>query len=510
MHRISPMLMCLFLSRSGVDILKNPQIKGAEKLGSLPVGVGAMPSTRCAHQMSSKKRAERVDSMITFLKTAVAAQKDKSPQDTPGNTMMTAKLVELWSVPQSSITEFRLLLTLGADPTPLFKDDFGEKTLKDRIENGSVCEECAVKFKSFLEYSGVIFEEMFERTPIQINRNKKVDGVMALCLDGGGMRGLVSVVCLLYASRRILGDESLPSLFDWCIGTSTGSMLGLSLVNNKSISECFFQYWDMKSQIFLRGSTVKRLLGDQVSVQTKNIDKVLSDCFPTETMQKCPIRLTIPALDISTTPARLHVFRNYSFSKSFGAPVNEEQEVLFREAARASSAAPTYFEPFVYGNKVLVDGSFVANYPLNILFKECDSFSKHQNPLNLAGVLSIGTGEPALVERKFKCGTSMKSRAKNIGHISTLILEQVVGQDLTAVEMAQDRCHAHNIPFNRLSPKGIAVRIDQIDDAKLMDMIWTTLIYLTENVHEIDQLGEMIYKLKSDPTERKRRSNTVL
>uniref|UniRef100_A0A1I7TDC3 PNPLA domain-containing protein n=1 Tax=Caenorhabditis tropicalis TaxID=1561998 RepID=A0A1I7TDC3_9PELO len=471
-----------------------------------------MPSTRCAHQMSTKKKAERVDNMITFLKSAAQTQKEKgtSPDQAPGNPIMTSKLVELWSIPQSTITEMRLLLTLGADPAPLFKDDFGEKTLADRIDNGSVCEECAPKFKSFLEFSGTIFEEMFERTPIQINKTKKVDGVMALCLDGGGMRGLVSVVCLLYASRRLLGDESLPNLFDWFIGTSTGSMLALSMVNKKTISECFFQYWDMKSQIFLRGSTVKRLLGDQVSVQTKNIDKVLEECFPTETLQSCSTRLTIPALDISTAPARLHVFRNYSFTKPFGVSLNEDQDVLFREAARASSAAPTYFEPFIYGNKVLVDGSFVANYPLNVLFKEYDSFSKHQNPLHLAGVLSIGTGEPALAERKYKSGKSIKAKAMNIGHLSTLILEQVVGQDLTAVEMAQERCHAHNIPFNRLSPKGIAVRIDQIDDGKLMDMIWTTLIYLTENVHEIDQLGEMIYKLKSDPTERKRRSNTVL
>lgn len=450
--------------------------------------------------------------MITFLKSAVQIQKEKGvqPDQAPGNATMTAKLFELWSIPQSTITEMRLLLTLGADPAPLFKDDFGEKTLLDRIGNGSVCRQCAPKFKSFLEFSGTIFEEMFERTPIQINKSKKVDGVMALCLDGGGMRGLVSVVCLLYASRRLLGDESLPNLFDWFIGTSTGSMLALSMVNKKSISDCFFQYWDMKSQIFLRGNAMKRLLGDQVAIQTKNIDKVLEEAFPTQTLHSCPTRLTIPALDISTAPGSLHIFRNYSFTKPFGVTIHEDQDILFRDAARASSAAPTYFDPFVYGNRVLVDGSFVANYPLNVLFKEYDSFSRHQNPLHLAGVLSIGTGEPARAERKYKSGKSIRSRAKNIGHLSTLILEQVVGQDLTAVDMAQERCHAHNIPFNRLSPKGIAVRIDQIDDAKLMEMIWTTLLYLTENVHEIDQLGEMIYKLKSDPTERKRRSNTVL
>ncbi|VDP46261.1 unnamed protein product [Heligmosomoides polygyrus] len=107
----------------------------------------------------------------------------------------------------------------------------------------------------------------------------------------------------------------------------------------------------------------------------------------------------------------------------------------------------------MYQGKKFVDGSFVANYPLNILFKEVDTFSRHNNKIRLAGVVSIGTGEPAQSERKYKSGTTIRSRAKNMAHLSTLILEQVVGQDLTAVEMAQERCHAHNIPFIRISPK---------------------------------------------------------
>ncbi|VDO19752.1 unnamed protein product [Heligmosomoides polygyrus] len=147
------------------------------------------------------------------------------------------------------------------------------------------------------------------------------------------------------------------------------------------------------------------------------------------------------------------------------------------------SAAPTYFEPFIYQGKKFVDGSFVANYPLNILFKEVDTFSRHNNKIRLAGVVSIGTGEPAQSERKYKSGTTIRSRAKNMAHLSTLILEQVVGQDLTAVEMAQERCHAHNIPFIRISPK---------------------------NLREVDKLGELLFKLLSDPDDGKRRSNTVL
>ncbi|KAK6023438.1 phospholipase, patatin family [Ostertagia ostertagi] len=211
---------------------------------------------------------------------------------------------------------------------------------------------------------------------------------------------------------------------------------------NGELSECFFLYWNMKRQIFLEGSTMSRLFGDQVTTQTRNIEKVLSDCFPTQSFQKCDRRLTVPALDISMAPARLHIFRNYSFTRPFGAPLDEEQDIMFKDAARASSAAPTYFEPFSYQGKKFVDGSFVANYPLNILFK-------------------------------------------------------VVGQDLTTVEMAQERCHAHNIP-------------DQIDDGKLMDMIWTTQLWLVDNLREVDKLGELLFKLLSDPDDGKRRSNTVL
>ncbi|VDK26057.1 unnamed protein product [Anisakis simplex] len=77
--------------------------------------------------------------------------------------------------------------------------------------------------------------------------------------------------------------------------------------------------------------------------------------------------MTVPALDITTTPAKLHVFRNYSVNSEISrSPMDD---ALFRDAARASGAAPTYFNPHTVNGRVLVDGSFVANCPLNLLFK---------------------------------------------------------------------------------------------------------------------------------------------
>ncbi|CAJ0568319.1 unnamed protein product, partial [Mesorhabditis spiculigera] len=255
-----------------------------------------------------------------------------------------------------------------------------------------------------------------------------------------------------------------------------------------------------------------RLFGNQVPEQTRNIEKILKDCFPNETFHQSIRRLTVPAFDITTSPGRLYTFRNYAFDKPFGSALPEEQDVLFRDAARASSAAPTYFEPFHYNNRKLVDGSFVANSPLNILWKEYDNFFKYDNKIRLHGLVSIGTGEPALMERKIKELTTLKRRAVHIATVGTLILEQCVGQDQCSVEAASDRCAAQGVPFVRLSPVGVNVRIDQIDDGKLCDMIWTTLRWLYDNVQEVDKLGDILFKLHSDPSQRgrQRRSNTIL
>ncbi|CAJ0932692.1 unnamed protein product, partial [Mesorhabditis belari] len=478
-------------------------IKALLRSCCLTITGGGMPVQRCGHQLTSKKKMERIDSLVTFAKTATPAA-------------MSQKMFDVVSIPQSTVHELILLLTLGGDPAQLIEDGYGERVLAERVESGSVCAECEQKFDAFLKYAGPIYEEMWDQTPLKISCNTPgrgvPGGVLPLCLDGGGMRGLVSVVCLLFSSRRLLGDESLPDYFDWLIGTSTGSMLALSLSQGKSLKECFFQYWDMKRKIFLDGSTMARLFGNQVTEQTRNIETILKECFPTETFHGSSRRLTVPAFDITTSPGRLFTFRNYAFDRPFGSQLPAEQDAFFREAARASSAAPTYFEPFHYNGRKLVDGSFVANSPLNILWKEYDNFFKFDNKIRFHGVISIGTGEPQLTERKIKELTTFKRKAINIATVGTLILEQCVGQDQCIVEAASDRCGAQGIPFIRLSPVGINVRIDQIDDGKLLDMIWKTLFWLYENVNQVDKLGELLFKLHSDPAERgrQRRSNTIL
>uniref|UniRef100_A0A915DN76 PNPLA domain-containing protein n=1 Tax=Ditylenchus dipsaci TaxID=166011 RepID=A0A915DN76_9BILA len=292
--------------------------------------------------------------------------------------------------------------------------------------------------------------------------------------------------------RRALGDESLLSLVDWYVGCSTGAMLALALAKGYSLTDSFFLYWEMKNEIFLDKSTMKRLFGNV----TNRVNAVLNRVFPDEDIfHLCPKRLTVPALNVTMTPSKLHVFRNYPIKGS-----HWDKDISFRDAARASSAAPTYFHPHVLGDDKYVDGSLAANCPLTILLREYDKCRQGGENLRLACVISIGTGEPLETVRRYGHPTHGTGG----------------GQEKSAIECAEDRCAVSGIPFFRISPVGIDVRIDQIDDGKLMDMIWDTLKYLLQNIETVDKLGAALVSIREAKLERKmfcctrQRSQTIL
>ncbi|KAH7729300.1 Protein T04B2.5 [Aphelenchoides avenae] len=462
---------------------------------------------RCAHRTSSNKKFERIRNLIEFCKTA-------------SNAQLSSKLAEVWATPQCSITDARILLTLGANPEGLYSAEYGEKTLKEREESGSVCPTCSQKYNEFLEFAPKIYDAQFREKPLlienesdnasngeNVHSGERTPGLIALSLDGGGMRGLVSIVCLLFASRRIFGDESLPNRCDWFIGCSTGSMLALALAKGYSLKETFFLYWEMKDEIFLDKPTMKRLFGNVVDKQTGRVNAVLQRVFPSEndTFRNCAKRLTVPTLNIATVPGKLVTFRNYTVKND-----SSFTDVHFRDAARASSAAPTQFNPHVMDQAKFVDGSLVANCPLIILFREYDKCRQLGENLELDGVISIGTGEPNETVRRYESGKSLSHRSRHIRDMATLLIEQVVGHEKSAVECAADRCIASGIPFCRISPVGINARIDQIEDGKLMDMIWHTLLYLLENVDRVDELGRILKK-RSQPqrSSPRRRCQTI-
>ena len=60
---------------------------------------------------------------------------------------------------------------------------------------------------------------------------RKRFGSRILCLDGGGVRGLVQIEILRQIEKKT--GKRITELFDWIVGTSTGGIIALALVYGK-------------------------------------------------------------------------------------------------------------------------------------------------------------------------------------------------------------------------------------------------------------------------------------
>ena len=64
-------------------------------------------------------------------------------------------------------------------------------------------------------------------------------GDRVLCLDGGGIKGLILIEMLMIVEQ--ITGKKIVELFDWIIGTSTGGILALAMVYSElRLLICFF------------------------------------------------------------------------------------------------------------------------------------------------------------------------------------------------------------------------------------------------------------------------------
>ena len=216
-----------------------------------------------------------------------------------------------------------------------------------------------------------------------------------LCIDGGGMRGIVPVVFLQNLERAIRangGKADIASYFDFISGTSTGGLISLALtcestILHKNLEDGSTQinltalldnYMTMGSQIFQANTSLfglRQFVSDKYS--SEGIQNLTQKWFGVTPMEQAKVPTLIMAYDL--TNGQPQMIRSYAEEGSYPAWV----------AARATSAAPTFFSPCEYSGKLLVDGGVIANNPTlyayfeaKKLYPDCKRFH----------ILSISTG----------------------------------------------------------------------------------------------------------------------
>lgn len=211
-----------------------------------------------------------------------------------------------------------------------------------------------------------------------------------LSLDGGGIRGIIPALVLAEIEKQT--GKPIAESFDLIAGTSTGGILALGLNKQKeggieySAQDLANLYFDNGLTIFSRSfwkgmSSVAGISDEKFS--HAGLESVLETYFGEQKMEESRTKVVVTAYDIER--------REPIFFKSWK---DEWKRLPIRLVSRATSAAPTYFEPAsfdVNGEKrAFVDGGVFINNPAMSAYIEAKKvFPEEQDFM----VVSIGTGE---------------------------------------------------------------------------------------------------------------------
>ncbi|KAM7214398.1 hypothetical protein V8F06_010236 [Rhypophila decipiens] len=234
--------------------------------------------------------------------------------------------------------------------------------------------------------------------------------VRLLSLDGGGIRGLSSLIILKHLMERV--DPNNPpkpcDYFQLIGGTSTGGLIAIMLGRLRmSVDECIDKYLQLSAEAF-------KLKRSKLNLVAKGKDfwkadgKYRSETLATE-FRKAAMELEEDPDALLFTPdtsCRVFVCAN---SKTLNQPVlirsyKTDSSVNYIstakcriwEAARATSAASTFFDPIQIGTQQFVDGATGMNNPVEMVLSEAKAIWPDDARDRIQCLISIGTGVPPM------------------------------------------------------------------------------------------------------------------
>ncbi len=199
-----------------------------------------------------------------------------------------------------------------------------------------------------------------------------------LSIDGGGIRGIIPAMVLAEIEAR--AGRPAHELFDLIAGTSTGGIIACAVAVPRPAEELVALYLTEGPEIF------RRSLGRRVASAEGLLDEKYDDAALDAALERhlgdTPLRDARTRLLL--TAYDLHARQPYFF-KSWRAGA----DVTMRLAARATSAAPTYFEPVLWQGRSLVDGGVFATNPAMSAYAEAVRLHAAEEHV----IVSLGTGK---------------------------------------------------------------------------------------------------------------------
>lgn len=232
-----------------------------------------------------------------------------------------------------------------------------------------------------------------------------------LSIDGGGIRGILPAKVLAYIEERLIANNKntrLCDYFDLIAGTSTGGIIAAIITTPDENGRPLFKAQDavdlyakeggkiFDSSLWKKISSIGGMTDEKYSAShlEKMLEKYLGSTMLSQTIK--PILIT--SYDIRNRAAKFFVTSD---------TISENRDFFLKDICRATSAAPTYFEPARITSATdtpfaLVDGGLFANNPAMTAYAEARTmdFAKiigNDNKPSFPGannmfMISLGTG----------------------------------------------------------------------------------------------------------------------
>jgi patatin-like phospholipase/acyl hydrolase len=292
-----------------------------------------------------------------------------------------------------------------------------------------------------------------ERLPWPADRPFRI-----LSLDGGGIRGVYAATMLERIEAKITNGQPIADYFDTIAGTSTGGVIALAIGLKKTAAEIQTLYVETGNQVFpefwSRHPKLKfarrffRVLHDH-----RVLERLLYETFEDARLGDSAARLVIPAfLGPETQIAVLKTDHHPDFKNDW--------KMAAWEAARATSAAPSFFPGHGEDDYVFLDGGVWANNP--IMAAIVDTLSAYDVSREQIEVYSIGTGNAPYAISKFAVRGGLFQW-----------LEIIKGAMFLTTDNAQAQATLLLGPENilRLEPNGDAAAIELDDWRSAVDQL---------------------------------------
>ncbi|HEV3001968.1 MAG TPA: patatin-like phospholipase family protein [Solirubrobacteraceae bacterium] len=307
--------------------------------------------------------------------------------------------------------------------------------------------------------------------------------IRILAVDGGGIRGLIPARVLAELEDRT--GRRMAECFDLIAGTSTGGIIAAALAVPEPGTD--HPRWSAQTLVDLytnRGGDIfhrpwwRALLEWMIAKYSpRGLDRILADKLGDATLRDAVTEVLLTSWDLSNDDPR------YFSSVS-------DPDVPMRIAARATSAAPTYFPPLWFGEperRALVDGGVFANDPARLAWMA--KRSPGGDPALAPVLVSLGTGSaksPDPSKRRF-WGTLPWARP-----MIDLLL--TAPSDLVEREL-RDAADQRQLKYFRLNPRSLGAASPRLDDVspeniRALDAVATELIRTEQR--QLDEIAALL------------------